>query len=153
MPSKPGSLTTVRRDLLLVAVLTSAAAILCVRFEFSETLYRWTRAGERFQVDELPARPAGTGRMPGVVLDAPLRRCRREIVLRRAPMCSSRVRSRENRRLAQQYLQLQESERRALARDLHDELGQYLNAIKIDAVTCGTAFPGATRDLRGRHRR
>jgi two-component system, NarL family, sensor histidine kinase UhpB len=29
---------------------------------------------------------------------------------------------------------VQESERRALARDLHDELGQYLNAIKLDAV-------------------
>ena len=40
----------------------------------------------------------------------------------------------ENRRLAQQYVQVQESERRALARDLHDELGQYLNAIKLDAV-------------------
>ncbi len=31
-------------------------------------------------------------------------------------------------------MQVQEVERRALARDLHDELGQYLNAIKIDAV-------------------
>jgi glucose-6-phosphate-specific signal transduction histidine kinase len=40
----------------------------------------------------------------------------------------------ENRRLAQQYLQLQESERKFLAHELHDELGQYLNAIKIDAV-------------------
>jgi two-component system, NarL family, sensor histidine kinase UhpB len=41
----------------------------------------------------------------------------------------------DNRRLAQQYLQVQESERKLLARELHDELGQYLNAIKTDAVS------------------
>jgi signal transduction histidine kinase len=41
----------------------------------------------------------------------------------------------ENQRLAQQYLDMQEYERKALARDLHDELGQYLNVIKLDAVT------------------
>ena len=41
----------------------------------------------------------------------------------------------ENRRLAQQYLQGQEAERKSLARELHDELGQYVNAIKTDAVS------------------
>jgi two-component system sensor histidine kinase UhpB len=47
----------------------------------------------------------------------------------------------ENQRLAQQYVDMQEYERKALARDLHDELGQYLNAIKLDAVSIReTAF-------------
>lgn len=41
----------------------------------------------------------------------------------------------ENRRLSQRSMQVQEEERRNLARELHDELGQSLNAIKIDAVT------------------
>jgi signal transduction histidine kinase len=41
----------------------------------------------------------------------------------------------ENRLLSRQNLRIQEAERRNLARELHDELGQYLNAIKIDAVT------------------
>jgi two-component system, NarL family, sensor histidine kinase UhpB len=51
----------------------------------------------------------------------------------------------ENKRLAQQYVDMQEYERKALARDLHDELGQYLNAIKLDAVSIResmTAQPG-----------
>jgi PAS domain S-box-containing protein len=41
----------------------------------------------------------------------------------------------ENRLLSQRYMQIQEEERRYLARELHDELGQSLNAIKVDAVT------------------
>jgi two-component system sensor histidine kinase UhpB len=54
----------------------------------------------------------------------------------------------ENQRLAQQYLDMQEYERKALARDLHDELGQYLNVIKLDAVAirdaCLPGYPLAT---------
>jgi PAS domain S-box-containing protein len=41
----------------------------------------------------------------------------------------------ENRLLSQRYLEAQEDERRQLARELHDELGQSLNAIKVDAVS------------------
>lgn len=40
----------------------------------------------------------------------------------------------ENRKLSQRSMQVQEEERRNLARELHDELGQSLNAIKVDAV-------------------
>jgi PAS domain S-box-containing protein len=41
----------------------------------------------------------------------------------------------ENRLLSQNYLLAQEDERRHLARELHDEMGQWLNAIKLDAVS------------------
>lgn len=41
---------------------------------------------------------------------------------------------RESRLLAQHMSEVQESERRHLARELHDELGQCLTAIKTDAV-------------------
>jgi PAS domain S-box-containing protein len=48
----------------------------------------------------------------------------------------------ENRMLSQKYLLVQEEERRNLAREMHDELGQCLNAIKLDAV----AIRDAARD-------
>lgn len=43
----------------------------------------------------------------------------------------------ENRALTQHSLAIQEDERRKLSRELHDELGQSLTAIKVMAVTAG----------------
>jgi two-component system sensor histidine kinase UhpB len=40
-----------------------------------------------------------------------------------------------NHQLTQQMISLQEDERKSLARDLHDEVGQHLTAIHIDAST------------------
>jgi two-component system sensor histidine kinase UhpB len=38
-----------------------------------------------------------------------------------------------NHRLTQQIISLQEDERKNLARDIHDEIGQYLTAVNVDA--------------------
>jgi two-component system, NarL family, sensor histidine kinase UhpB len=60
---------------------------------------------------------------------------RRELQLRRAAEISLEHALAENQRLALKYVDMRESEHKALARDLHDELGQYVNAMKLDAFT------------------
>ncbi len=54
-------------------------------------------------------------------------------------------RSRErNRDLAQRTLSIQEAERRSLARELHDELGQTVSAIKAMAMSVMERMPGGS---------
>jgi glucose-6-phosphate-specific signal transduction histidine kinase len=74
---------------------------------------------------------------------------KRQLRLRRTAEAQLERALAENQRLAQQYVDTQENERKALARDLHDELGQYLNAIKLDAVSIrkSMAVPPGVRDV------
>jgi PAS domain S-box-containing protein len=53
----------------------------------------------------------------------------------------------EHRLLAQKYVLVQEEERRSLARELHDEMGQCLNAIKLDAVSIRGMAEGKDTDI------
>src|SRR5882672_1943109 len=126
--------TRVWTDLAIVLIVAAACGALAARVELIEWLFTYTRPFERFQVDEL-----------AIVLVAlaigmtwfALRRyadARREVVMRNEAQAQLSESLAEQRRLAQRYVLLQEAERKALARELHDELGQYLNAIKIDAV-------------------
>ena len=50
--------------------------------------------------------------------------------------------------LSQRSMQVQEEERRNLARELHDELGQSLNAIKVDAVTIRDTAGACPKSIR-----
>jgi len=130
-----GRKISARRDIVLIAVVAVIAAFVCVKFNLSEALLNWTRPFEGVQLDELPA----------VLLVVAIsliwfssRRyfeANRQLGLRRAAEAQLAEALAENKRLAQQYVDMQEYERKALARDLHDELGQYVNAIKLDAVS------------------
>jgi two-component system, NarL family, sensor histidine kinase UhpB len=122
------------RDALIVLGATVAAAAVCIRFDVSELTRRWTAPWESVQLDELP----GVLLVLAIALVWFAARRYREAGRELQRRCLAEERAAaalaENRRLAQQYVQRQESERKALARELHDELGQYLNAIKLDAV-------------------
>ena len=133
-------------DLAVVVIATALAAALAVHYEMSETLRALTQPGERFQLDELPGVMLVLA--IGLIWFAWRRYQDARLELRRRLGVESRLANAlvDNRMLAQQYVRVQESEWRSLARELHDELGQYLNAIKIDAVGIRRAAAGNNPD-------
>jgi len=126
--------STARRDLAWVLAATVLAAVLGVTFNLSEIAYRWTRAVERFQLDELPQTLCVLAIGLAWFAWRRYREAQHELERRCALEAQAEHLLAENRRLANQALQAQELERRHLARELHDELGQYLNAISLDAA-------------------
>jgi glucose-6-phosphate-specific signal transduction histidine kinase len=50
----------------------------------------------------------------------------------------------ENRALARHVMQVQEDERRYIAREMHDDMGQYLTAIRLDAAALSANADMAT---------
>ena len=123
------------RDLGAVLLLTFAAFWLASYLELNERINRWTSDLEFVQADEL--------RTTLLVLAAGLgwfswRRwteLRRELAMR-VELEADLARSLDdNRELTRRGLELQERERKDIAQELHDELGQYLNAIEIETVS------------------
>jgi two-component system, NarL family, sensor histidine kinase UhpB len=119
-----------RADVVAVVGISALSLVLSAHFQLTETLFAATRRWEYVQLDELP--------FALLVLAIGLiwlswRR------YRQAQLAEARLAGvlADNRKLAQEHLRIQELERKHLARELHDELGQYLNAIKLDAVAIG----------------
>jgi signal transduction histidine kinase len=148
MEAGDGNRTRARHDLVRIVVATAGFAVLCAWLELSETVVAWTQPHERFQLDEVP----------GVLLFLAValawyawRRvgeARAELRLRKRIEAKLREALLQNRELAQANVRIQEEERRILARELHDELGQCLNAVKIDAVCLRDGDAGGIPEVR-----
>jgi signal transduction histidine kinase len=121
-------------DLFVVGLATVLAFSVASALELNEHINRWTADLEFVQADELRTTllvlAAGLGWFS-------LRRwteLRHELALR-VELEADLARSlSDNRDLTRHSLELQERERKDIAQELHDELGQYLNAIEIEAV-------------------
>jgi two-component system, NarL family, sensor histidine kinase UhpB len=134
LPQPASDRSTLWRDVAFVAAATVLVWLLAIDVEFSERLLSWTRDNENLQLDELPTVLIFLSASLAWLTWRRYREAAREIDRRRLAEARLEEAMLDNRRLAQEYLEVQESERRHLAHELHDELGQYLNAIKIDAV-------------------
>lgn len=117
-----------RSDLRWVATVTLLTWCLASAFEWQEQLTRATARWEVWQLDELP--------LVLVVLGLGLAwfgwRRQREMAVLLA----------RNQALARQLIEVQERERKALARELHDELAQDCTAIRIEASILRRASEG-----------
>jgi two-component system, NarL family, sensor histidine kinase UhpB len=124
-----------RRDAAAVIAATLLAAIVCAKLDLGEAVARWTRPYESLQLDEPPLILLVMA--IGLIWFSSRRffEAKRQLELRRAADARLAETLTENQRLALKYVDMQEHERKTLARDLHDELGQYVNAIKLDAVS------------------
>ena len=123
-----------RSDLWWVAAATLASYLAASALELQESLAHRLARFERWQVDELPF--SLTVLALGLAWYA-LRR-RRELQAQLDLRAAAEARIAEllehKRQLARQLISLQESERLALARELHDELGQSCTAIRIETA-------------------
>jgi two-component system, NarL family, sensor histidine kinase UhpB len=116
------------RDIAIALVAAFLSGWLSAEFELHEAVFNWSRRWEAIQLDEWPVA------VFAFAICLVLLYAMRHRQLRAALA--------ENRHLSRQTLAAQEDERRRLARELHDELGQYLNAIQLDARAI-TAIGGA----------
>jgi two-component system, NarL family, sensor histidine kinase UhpB len=138
------------RDTLIVLAMTAVSIALAAHFDWNEAIYALTRHEERFQLDELPI--GMLVMLTGLIWLAwrRNRQARKEICARQFAEEELGRALAANRELAGETLRIQEEDRKHLARELHDELGQYLNAIKLDAVLVKeTALENVTEAVSG----
>ena len=122
------------RDLLLVVLASAVTFVLAAHFELFERFQRLAIGLENWQFDELPF--ALTVLASGLAWFAWRRWHDTLAALRLHEAAEARIGEllAHNRALAQQMIRVQEQERRSLARELHDELGQTCTALRVEAA-------------------
>lgn len=117
---------SVWRDVGVAGALAMVAGWVAANLEIQERLFALSRRWEHLQIDEAFSVALVFSVCMVMMYARRLRQLRRALE--------------DNRLLARRNLEMQEQERRRLAQELHDELGQYLNAIKVDARGMGATM-------------
>lgn len=122
-----------QKDAIKAILLVLIAFIMALKINLAETLAEKLEAYEEFQLDEVPFLLLFAA--VALVWFAWRRMIeqKKEMVLRIVAEENSEKLLLENKSLTQHILKVQEFERLQLARDLHDDIGQYLLAIRLDA--------------------
>ena len=129
-------------DLALVVFFGSGAFLVGAATEFSERMGTGLRPYEALQLDELPFALLAFSLGLAWFGWRRWRETQDEIARRRAAEEAIEAQRQHLRQLSHRVIDAQERERRELAHELHDELGQTLNAIKLEAVRIRDAIGG-----------
>jgi glucose-6-phosphate-specific signal transduction histidine kinase len=116
----PPAASPALRDLVRVGVFVGTFWVIAIQFEMSEALGHWMQRYESFQLDEMP--------LTLLALSISLA----WFTFRRIHEVSDLLAT--NRNLTQRLMTAQEDERRVLAQELHDEVGQACTALRIEAA-------------------
>jgi two-component system, NarL family, sensor histidine kinase FusK len=114
------------RDLIRVVMLVVVFWVVALQLELSEKIAHWLQNYERFQLDEIP--------LTLLVLSMGLA----WFAFKRIHEVSNLLST--NRHLTQRLMTAQEDERRILAQELHDEIGQACTALRIEAAYISKAI-------------
>lgn len=130
-------------DVALVALAVAGFFGLSVSLELSERVASLTGGYESWQLDELPLTLLVLALGLAWFVARRMRELRAALAAQARAEAASTALLQQNQALAQQLIGAQEEERRSIARELHDELGQYFSAIKVDAISIERALdPG-----------
>jgi two-component system sensor histidine kinase UhpB len=127
------------RDLLLIFGTGVVFFFLASYLELHEQLTRATASVEAWQLDELPLVLLLVFVVMAYVLVRRTRQLRKQMGLQVEAQKKLTIALDKNRRLTMKNVEIQEAERLAIARELHDEFGQSMNAIMIDGVAIRNA--------------
>ena len=150
-PHQPTTITAKYRaslDFVFVVAISIGAFLFAAFLELTEKVLAWTRPFEPWQIDEIPEMLLAFAIGMGWFALRRRQELQTEIALRRDAQRQTFELLEQNRQLSQRLLMLQDEERLAIARDLHDELGQNLTAIKVEAISLGTLSATQISEIR-----
>ena len=127
-------LPQVWRDMFMLVLVAIMLFWTASFFELSEKFSKVTSTMETWQLDEVPLVLLALFIIVVAVLSRRTSQLRVQTELQVQAQRDLAAALIQNKRLARRNIEVQENERRNLARELHDEFGQSLNAIMIDGV-------------------
>ena len=128
-------LSPVKRDVIFLTVCVSLLYSLVLYINLAELISDSLAKYEDFQLDELPYLILFIALSMAIFTKNRMAELRETIALKELAEKDNAILLAENKLLTQHVLEVQERERLELARELHDDIGQFLTGISLDIAT------------------
>ncbi len=131
----PANQGAAAKDFKVLLIVIFSAFFLCAHFDLAESFTLLLKPYEYLQLDEIPFVLFVLAVMSAWFSHRRMSEVVNEIILRIKAEKNLEKLLNENQALVRYAMQVQEDERRHLAREIHDDMAQYLTAIRMDALT------------------